>query len=478
LPLPKPKEGENKEKFLQRCMGDDLMVKEYPDEKQRYAVCNMQWDESRGDESYEQRTESEHECRLRNPDAFRAGSFKPTTREHEGKEYSIIMGKLKNRTKMTEQAYRYKSDAWDEGEARTHCKDHDGTFTPASGGERMESRAAIKSHKTATTTKTWDGPANEAKLKGDQNLAYYSKAFAWLDPDKDQTKKNAYKFIHHEVSADGTPGAANIRGCQTGIAVLNGARGGTIIPDADRKGVWSHLASHLRDAELEPAELKAFEEGGKEERVYSASDVELRVVREQGAQPKIVGYAAVFNSLSEEIAGMFREKLAPGAFKNALKNSDARALFNHDVNYVLGRESAGTLKLKEDDKGLWMEVVPPDTQLIRDMVLAPIERRDITQQSFGFTVKRDAWEHVANSNELPLRTVVEVGRIFDVSPVTFPAYPDTQVALRSLELAKEILPSDDVENGGGSHMADAQYDKHETPEKVLEWHRNHRQRRQ
>ena len=75
--------------------------------------------------------ENEHACRLRNPDDFQADSFRRTQREHEGKKYSIIMGRLKGETTMTEQAYRYPKDTWGAGEARSHCKTHDGTFEAA-----------------------------------------------------------------------------------------------------------------------------------------------------------------------------------------------------------------------------------------------------------------------------------------------------------------------------------------------------------
>ena len=148
--------------------------------------------------------------------------------------------------------------------------------------------------------------------------------------------------------------------------------------------------------------------------------------------PKIEGYAAVFNSDSEDMG--FVERIKPGAFKDALKRSDARALFNHDPNFILGRQSNGTLDLKEDKTGLFMSVQPPDTQLIRDMVLTPIERGDITQQSFGFTIEADSWDGL--DTESPVRTIEKVRELFDVSPVTYPAYPDTQVALRSLKRAR------------------------------------------
>lgn len=166
-----------------------------------------------------------------------------------------------------------------------------------------------------------------------------------------------------------------------------------------------------------------------EKRVFPAE--EIRVIQEGDEPTKIVGYAAVFNKMSEPMMG-FREKIAPGAFKKAIKQSDARALFNHDPNIILGRQSAGTLKLKEDDRGLYMEVIPPDTQYVRDLVLSPIKRGDIKEQSFGFIIKTEEWKEESAKKEVT-RTIVEVDRLFDVSPVTFPAYPDTTVALRSLE---------------------------------------------
>ncbi len=125
-------------------------------------------------------------------------------------------------------------------------------------------KSAIGAHSTATTDAAWDGPANTARAESGQDAAYYRRIFAWQDPDGDPAVKSTYKFIHHMVAADGTPGAANIRGCTTGIGVLNGGRGGTTIPDGDRRGVWNHLARHLRDADVEPPELKSVDDHGQE----------------------------------------------------------------------------------------------------------------------------------------------------------------------------------------------------------------------
>jgi phage head maturation protease len=118
-------------------------------------------------------------------------------------------------------------------------------------------KRAIPPHSTAVSDAEWDGAAARANLRNDGSAAYYRSAFAWVDPDGDPETKTAYKFIHHEVDADGNVGAANIAACLTGIGVLNGGRQGTTIPEADRQGVWNHLARHLRDADREPPELRS-----------------------------------------------------------------------------------------------------------------------------------------------------------------------------------------------------------------------------
>jgi len=283
----------------------------------------------------------------------------------------------------------------------------------------MEVRKAIPVHHTAVSDASWDGPKNEANLKNDGDAAYYRKAYAWVDPEKDPDTKAAYKFIHHEVSSDGKIGAANIRACITGIAVLNGARGGTKIPKADRKGVYNHLAAHLRDADIEPPELKS---RNIEIDYRSFPLVEVRATEDD----KIVGHAAVFDQLSVDL-GSFREKIAKGAFKKTIQEADVRALWNHDPNYVLGRTKSNTLKLQEDDKGLAIEINPPNTTWARDL-MESIRRGDIDQMSFGFRAVKEDWE---TEGDQLIRVLREV-ELFDVSPVTFPAYPTTDVQVRKL----------------------------------------------
>lgn len=156
---------------------------------------------------------------------------------------------------------------------------------------------------------------------------------------------------------------------------------------------------------------------------------ELRIDK-QNDKSKIIGHAAVFNSLSHDLGG-FREQIAPGAFADAVKNDDIRALFNHNPDYILGRNKSGTLRVWEDSTGLAIEIDPPDTQVARDLMIS-LERGDITQMSFGFSVKPGGQNWAEDSEGQAIRTLTDVN-LFDISPVTYPAYPETDVAKRSLD---------------------------------------------
>ena len=164
----------------------------------------------------------------------------------------------------------------------------------------------------------------------------------------------------------------------------------------------------------------------KVERRIVNAQLEVRAAADKPA--RLVGYAAVFNR-DAVIGGFFRERIAPGAFATAIKEDDVRALFNHDPNIVLGRNTAGTLALAEDETGLQYDVEPPDTQLARDLMVS-IGRGDVSQSSFGFQVVREEWSNPESRTELPTRTILEA-RLFDVSPVTYPAYEETTAEARA-----------------------------------------------
>lgn len=169
------------------------------------------------------------------------------------------------------------------------------------------------------------------------------------------------------------------------------------------------------------------------ERRYFAGEVRT-VTPDDGSGTRIRGYGAVFNRRSENLGG-FREIIMPGAFDSCMKD-DVRALFNHDANIILGRTLSNTLAISTDETGLDYDITAPDTQMINDMVLAPMARGDITQSSFQFTVARDGENWYQDDEGIVIREIHLVSRLFDIGPVTFPAYPDTTSAKRSLEAFK------------------------------------------
>lgn len=176
---------------------------------------------------------------------------------------------------------------------------------------------------------------------------------------------------------------------------------------------------------------------GYESRNYSSA-VEIR--QADDGKATLVGLAAVFERLSENLGG-FREQIMPGAFDDA-DMSDVRGLFNHDANFVLGRTRSDTLELEITKKGLRFEIDLPDTQTIRDLVLGPIQRGDVDQSSFGFIVAPGGASFDENEDGVLIRTITKFQRIFDVSPVTFPAFQDTVVSeasFRSFTDARDEL---------------------------------------
>jgi HK97 family phage prohead protease len=154
--------------------------------------------------------------------------------------------------------------------------------------------------------------------------------------------------------------------------------------------------------------------------------IELRAA----AGNRLEGYAAVFNSPSQDLGG-FVEVIRPGAFTRALsENPDVLALFDHDARHVLGRTTAGTLALTEDAKGLRFAIDMPPTQTGKDLLVS-VGRGDIKGASFAFVARRDNW---ISGNAGMLRELTEVD-LLDVTVTANPAYADTSVARRALEMA-------------------------------------------
>lgn len=174
----------------------------------------------------------------------------------------------------------------------------------------------------------------------------------------------------------------------------------------------------------------------------------------EGSEPVYVvsGYAAVFNSPSDK-GGWYTERVAPGAFTEALKNSDVKALLNHDANEILARYKPGrdnnTLELWEDENGLGFRFEMPKSR--QDLAEAAL-RGDLDQNSFAFIIKEDHWEDETRSIEgedvvWPTREIRKVKSLLDVSLVTYPFYEEAnfQVERNSYEALKAEEKADQAE---------------------------------
>lgn len=167
----------------------------------------------------------------------------------------------------------------------------------------------------------------------------------------------------------------------------------------------------------------------------------------------IRGYAAKFNTLSEpmpikedgKVIAYFREQLMPGCFASAIPVSDVRSLFNHNPDKILGRTTAGTLRIFEDEVGLAFENDPPETSYSKDLQIS-MQRGDVNQCSFGFNVAEggDSYSKDSSSPGNYVRSIHRISKLYDASPVTYPAYVDTNCAVRSIVAQ---IKSEEVEAG-------------------------------
>lgn len=166
--------------------------------------------------------------------------------------------------------------------------------------------------------------------------------------------------------------------------------------------------------------------------------IERRFVRgamlraKQGEKPGIAGVASVYNQQYD--TGWMIESIKPGAFTRVLSESpDVRCLFNHDPNNLLGRTKSGTLRLSDANDGLHFDCDTDTDSSIGSDVQRMISRGDLDGCSFAFTVGKQSWreEKSADGMYLYYRDIEEIDELFDVGPVTYPAYAGTSVAGRS-----------------------------------------------
>ena len=172
-----------------------------------------------------------------------------------------------------------------------------------------------------------------------------------------------------------------------------------------------------------------------EKRNLTTNQVEIR--ENEGGQRVLTGYAVKWEMKSVPMGYFqrFKEQFKRGAFTESLTNDDQKALWSHDTSKVLGRTKNGTLRLFEDDLGLRFELDLPDTTL-GDDAYKSIKRGDVDGVSFGFSMLKQEWDESDPDNVV--RTVTKA-KLLEISPVAFPAYPDSQVAARSHDPYQEHM---------------------------------------
>jgi HK97 family phage prohead protease len=330
----------------------------------------------------------------------------------------------------------------------------------------------------------WDFSAEDGnKLLGDDNWGNYGKWFLGVDENSEPETKGHFKF---PFGKDGKVyrkalSAIRQRASQFKHTEIFDAAGELFeLLDTEEKNInmktinkrhidkieetETHYVIHyLKDEEYEEDEEMVEEvieeeevaEGdhdkdmyrtltkkeGFERRTFTTTEMRL----DQDNERRVVGYASVFNSLSENLGG-FRELISERAFDNVMEDSVV-ALINHDMNYPLARTDNNTLTLSVDSKGLRYSFDVPEGLSYGNDLLINLRAGNISQSSFGFIVEEDSWERKDGEH---IRTIEKVSRLIDVSPVTIPAYPEataqvSKVAQRNLNTQKEKHENQKIE---------------------------------
>lgn len=176
------------------------------------------------------------------------------------------------------------------------------------------------------------------------------------------------------------------------------------------------------------------------QRRFTDTTVELRELDQSQAdakKPCLCGYAAKYNTITVLYSGSnyeYREVIMPGFFDDVLTD-DVRCLFNHSSHRITGRTTANTLALRSDETGLYFEN-EPDTEIsyVSDL-LRSVKRKEVTQCSFAFTTKEQKWEELQQGERwIYTRYLIKAKKLYDVGPVTFPAYEDTEVDVEEKSL--------------------------------------------
>lgn len=404
------------------------------------------WGSSSADESYEwakrileqeddERAETrpypgEHAARIMNPDVFDEFS---RVNDQGGDGIDFIFG-VRSDGSTDVQSIRFDADLYTEQQALDWLSEHDFEvlkFEPAlPEAEEMTDRAEPDELQVDDFV-TWDSSGGEVygrilRIERDGVINVPGTEFEITGTAEDPA---ALIMVYRETDEGWGPSGTRV-----------GHKFSTLTKVQERYGKDKDKRHIKKIEETSDEIIITF---GKSEQYVEPSDEimsdrEFRPARKVEVREghdgsiKVAGYAAVFNE-ETTIGGQFREMIAPGAFTNAIGRDDVVFLINHE-GLPLARTRSGTLTLREDDRGLYMEAMldmsDPDVRSI----VPKMRRGDLDKMSFAFIPVRQSWSEDA----MPLRTVEEA-QLYDVSIVTTPAYNQTEIGLRHKPAKKESL---------------------------------------
>ena len=458
MPIPQKENNETDKDFIVRCVQDDFM-KEYEDIGQRLAICYAQIEEeeerqtnfpSKGDDKKISLKNSEEpqfdydfalNIKEQTPEIWSSGgnirgneAFMLWGRAREGQDTEAIKEWIKERESWIKR--HFEDGKQFEGDTEPNLSNVGGVVaqikwgTIGTLGERGMKDVILE------LTKKLEGKKEENQVSDDVKKGLENKV-----------KEHNQEVKDLDLTWDGSVNLSTLEEVfERGVGAYN-TNPSSVRPQVQSSEQWAYarVNSFLfalkkgrfqggkHDTDLLPSghpvkkemEEKYTNMKNKEIRTIQVQDLEVRM---DGDKPKVIGYASVFGSLSNDLGG-FREYIGKDAFDGRLED-DVRFLINHD-GLPLARTTNGTLKLSVDEKGLKYEAEMPDTTDSRDL-MELLKNGTVNQSSFAFIVEEDSWEMNDGQN---IRTIEKISRLFDVSAVTYPAYEEatSSVALRSLD---------------------------------------------
>jgi len=458
MPIPQKENNETDKDFIVRCVQDDFM-KEYDDIGQRLAICYAQIEEeeerqtnfpNKGDDKKISLRNSEEpqfdydfalNIKEQTPEIWSAGgnirgneAFMLWGRARDGQDTEAIREWIKERESWIKR--HFEDGKQFEGDTEPNLSNVGGVVAQIKWGTIGTLGEQGMKDVILELTKKLEGKKEENQVSDDVKKGLENKV-----------KEHNEEVKELDLSWNGSVNLSTLEKVfERGVGAYN-TNPSSVRPQVQSSEQWAYarVNSFLfalkkgrfqggkHDTDLLPSGHPVKEEmeekytnmKNKEIRTIQVQDLEVRM---DGDKPKVIGYASVFGSLSNDLGG-FREYIGKDAFEGRL-DDDVRFLINHD-GLPLARTTNGTLKLSVDEKGLKYEAEMPDTTDSRDL-MELLKNGTVNQSSFAFIVEEDSWEMNDGQN---IRTIEKISRLFDVSAVTYPAYEEatSSVALRSLD---------------------------------------------